>query len=490
MTVLRAASATDAGKVRPNNQDSALVGDMLVAVADGMGGHAAGEVAAEIAVVELKEAFAAKPTLAGLVAATERANRIIFNKGETDAQLHGMGTTLTAVAVVPVRGGDAIGIVNVGDSRAYLFDKGKLEQLTEDHSLVEEMVRRGDLSESEAAVHPHRHILTRALGIDTGVEVDSWQIKPRANMRILLCSDGLTNECTDDEIAAILGDHGDVQEAAQALVDQALRHGGNDNITVVVADVDTENVAPLNEATDSAIDAPQDPTGPSGTTAESAELLLGSAMPTTAVLSASPSAAKTAPTPVPPSSTVATVPTSPPNTGKVPVVRPTGAINRRLQIWRNLSRDDPSTVYVPNGPMFTPRVVFFVIAMLLVVGSAVGFVVWFDRATYFVGVKDGNIAIFNGRPNNLLWMHPTVVETTSVTTNEVLPSSLTILRSGILESSFADAKKVVTNLSTEGSAFGVAPTTTTTAPVVTTTTIVATTTTTTPAKTTKTKAAA
>ncbi|MHB1784297.1 MAG: Stp1/IreP family PP2C-type Ser/Thr phosphatase, partial [Acidimicrobiales bacterium] len=248
MTAFRAATATDAGRVRSSNQDMSLATSDLVAVADGMGGHVGGEVAARLAIETLQRSFATSKSASGLVAATSRANRAVYDESERQATLRGMGTTLTAAALVRSGRHERIAVANVGDSRAYVLRGGELVQLTEDHSLVEEMVRNGELTPSEAAVHPHRHILTRALGIDGSVKVDSWEVDPVPGTRLLLCSDGLTNECSDAEIAATLAAEPDPEAAALRLVALAVAHGGSDNVTVVVADVDPDAASPAGSA--------------------------------------------------------------------------------------------------------------------------------------------------------------------------------------------------------------------------------------------------
>ena len=165
------------------------------------------------------------------------ANRVVFEHSLDNPDLRGMGTTMTAAALVNEDGRDVIALVNVGDSRSYRFHDGELVQITVDHSLAEEMVRSGEISESEAAVHPHRHILTRALGVSDDVAVDLWRIQPSRGDRFLLCSDGLTNELELPQISEVLATVPDPQVAADLLVRAARTHGGSDNITVVVVDV-------------------------------------------------------------------------------------------------------------------------------------------------------------------------------------------------------------------------------------------------------------
>ena len=165
MTLLRSGSATDTGLVRSVNQDLAVETSNLFAVADGMGGHAGGEVAARLAVDALSVAFGRQPTGSGLSEAVSEANAVVWQRSQENPELRGMGTTLTAVALVNEDGQDVLALVNVGDSRSYRFHEGELTQITTDHSLAEEMVRTGELTSAEASVHPHRHILTRALGV-------------------------------------------------------------------------------------------------------------------------------------------------------------------------------------------------------------------------------------------------------------------------------------------------------------------------------------
>ncbi len=243
MTELKSAMATDAGRVRTVNEDRAVVDDGFVAVADGMGGHVGGEVAAELAVDSVEQAFESDPSAEGLIQAAKHANSDVYRRGLKERALRGMGTTLTAAALVDASAEPKVAVINVGDSRAYLYSGGRLTRLTEDHSLVEEMVRRGELSEDDAMAHPHRHILTRVIGVEPEVDIDAWTIEVRDGDRLLLCSDGLTNECKDAEIAQLLHDHADPESAVHALVDRALRNGGSDNVTVVVSNVIVTNGA-------------------------------------------------------------------------------------------------------------------------------------------------------------------------------------------------------------------------------------------------------
>src|SRR3954451_21415837 len=238
MTALRYGSATDVGRGRSNNEDSYVVAEPLFAVADGMGGHAAGEVASQEAVEVLKGEFeAGSATVDSLVHAVAEANRAVWGRAADDTDLRGMGTTVTAVALVVEDGEEHLAIANVGDSRAYLLRGGEMEQLTDDHSVAEQMVREGQLLPEEAALHPQRHVLTRVLGMAPDIPVDCYPILPYKGDRILLCPGVQLNEVPDTQLASLLRRRAEPGEAAAELVQMARENGGHDNITVVVIDV-------------------------------------------------------------------------------------------------------------------------------------------------------------------------------------------------------------------------------------------------------------
>ncbi len=222
--------------VRESNQDSGLAMPHLVVVADGMGGHRGGETASRIAVDVMRE-LGPPDTIDDLVAGVVAANAAVYGTARTDSRLDGMGTTLTAIAVVATGDRAVIGVVNVGDSRTYLFHDGELRALTDDHSMVAALLRDGQITETEALRHPHRNILTRALGVDPEVEVDAWEVEPAAGDRLVLCSDGLINEVGDDQIAGVLRRLADPDEAAAELVRLANEGGGRDNVTVAVVEL-------------------------------------------------------------------------------------------------------------------------------------------------------------------------------------------------------------------------------------------------------------
>ncbi|HJR24186.1 MAG TPA: Stp1/IreP family PP2C-type Ser/Thr phosphatase, partial [Acidimicrobiales bacterium] len=238
---VRVGALTDTGRVRTINQDAYLVLEDLglYAVADGMGGHQGGEVASQLAIEGLRSAYVDQAADA-LADAIAEANDRIYEAGSADPNLAGMGTTVVAAVVLDGEqpdGVDQLLVANVGDSRAYLFRDGDLTQLTEDHSMVADLLREGRISEEEAEVHPQRNIVTRVLGVYDQVEIDFWPVDAVAGDRVVLCSDGLFNEVTDDQITSVLRRLADPQEAAAELVRRANEGGGRDNITVVLLDV-------------------------------------------------------------------------------------------------------------------------------------------------------------------------------------------------------------------------------------------------------------
>ena len=443
MTLLRSGSATDTGLVRSINQDLAVETGTLFAVADGMGGHAGGEVAARLAVDTLTVAFGAKPTGVGLSEAVTEANRVVFEHSLDNADLRGMGTTMTAAALVNEVGKDVIALVNVGDSRSYRFHDGLLSQITVDHSLAEEMVRAGEISEAEAAVHPHRHILTRALGVSEDVVVDLWRIQPSRGDRFLLCSDGLTNELEPPQITEVLATVPDPQIAADLLVRAARTHGGSDNITVVVVDVvvgedaqaDMPAVAAV--AADFSSPAPED-----GAPAEPLADLDSDADEAVAVLSG--------PEPLRPS------------------------FRSRWRVRRKRRRA------ARGRRLITVRTLLFAVILVGILYAAFYAVRWYDTNAYYVQVNNNELMIYHGRVGGGVLYKPVRVERTGVTTADVPAYSLAQLQAGVQEDSLKAAQAYVANLALTQRqascvqnplAFGCpATTTTTTAPLGATTT--------------------
>ncbi|WP_406678244.1 Stp1/IreP family PP2C-type Ser/Thr phosphatase [Moorella sp. ACPs] len=233
---MRAEALSHTGLVRPGNEDY-FISDVergLFAVADGMGGHQAGEVASHLALRALEDRLFNGPAgepLSRLLGAAEFANEIVYRCSLASQERAGMGTTLTAIWIVGSKGF----LVHIGDSRAYLLRDGQLQVLTNDHSYVGELVRSGGLTAEEARLHPRRNILTRALGTGGTVNIDSREIELKPGDRLLLCTDGLYEVISDEELAEIVNHHQELGEAARELLRLALERGGPDNVTVVLA---------------------------------------------------------------------------------------------------------------------------------------------------------------------------------------------------------------------------------------------------------------
>ena len=397
------AAASHTGQVRANNQDSAVAEPGLFAVADGMGGHAAGEVASQVAI----EALRASAPVDGLPEAVRAANRAVIERASKDPALRGMGTTVCALTLVD----DRIVIVNVGDSRAYLFRDGELNQVTEDHNLVAELERDGRISAEEAKVHPQRNIITRVLGNDHDVVVDEFPVDPFRGDRYLLCSDGLFNEVDDDAIAALLRAERDPQRAADELVRIANAGGGRDNVTVVVVDVldDGDKAraasAALAGAAATSISQPIQP-------AESDKTLAHDVLPA----------------------------------GEPIVIEPH---RPRRVTWRSS---------------------LFMLAVLLVLGLIVASVWWFGRNTYFVGVDGDDVAIYRGRPGGLLWIDPTLEQATGVGLDEIPEANHAAVRAGREFTTLDDAEAYVERINERWREDNAPPPTTTTTSTTSTTT--------------------
>lgn len=231
------AGLSDVGRVRTHNEDAVLLSPPLYAVADGLGGHQAGEIASTLAIEALMEAAPRRADAKALGRAARAANKVVLDAAREGHGRAGMGTTLTAAIVEGTR----IAVAHVGDSRAYLYHSGVLEPITYDHSMVADMVRQGTLSEEEARVHPNRSIITRALGSDPNMYADTFEVTASPGDRLLLCSDGLTAMLRDAQIADVLGSYRDPGATVRGLVDAANAAGGQDNISVVVVDITADD---------------------------------------------------------------------------------------------------------------------------------------------------------------------------------------------------------------------------------------------------------
>lgn len=430
MTRFRWGAVSDTGQVRSDNEDSSLVApdrDLFV-VADGMGGHQGGGVASSLAVTALREHYADRTTEA-LVEGVKLANRVVHDRAIDDPELRGMGTTLCAVALVESDGEELLAVVNVGDSRVYRLQGDELLQVSEDHSLVEQMVREGRLTHAEAASHPQRNIVTRALGIETALDVDWWEVLPTAGDRWLLCSDGLFGEVDDDRIASVLRRLDDPEDAARELVRLANDGGGRDNITVLVLDVvdDGDRAANASKALVGAGAA-------AGVGRPEPDVAgFGDAEPTT---------------------------TNPVVGGADDDAEAPEAHGRR----RRGRRHDGGAAQEPRSRRFTWRVALFSLLVLATLGAAAGAVGWYARNTYYVALNDDEVTIFQGRPDGVLWFDPTVAERTGIPSDDVPEAVVGDLEAGRDQATLEDAQRYVSNLEDQIEELEPEPTTTTTAP--------------------------
>jgi PPM family protein phosphatase len=415
------------GQLRTKNEDCALVSERVVAIADGMGGPPGGDVASLVAVEALRAAIT-DPQIDTLADAFQWANAQVWERA-ADRDLRGMGTTMAALALVH-DGADGepprLAIANVGDSRIYLLRDGELELRTQDHSLVEEMVRDGRLTAEEAQAHGQRNIVTRAIGIGPTVEVDSWEFEPDTGDRYLLCSDGLFNEVDPQRIAATLRRLADPDEAASELVALANQAGGRDNITCVVVDI--VDGAPAGRGAGSFGDRVLVPR------ADAVQDLAG-------FQSASGDAGTD------------------------------DEYYDREAIWES-DPDDRDRSMLPateaadrdrRPRLVTWRAGLFVLAIIAVFAVAAAAVVWYGRGGYFIDIDEsGEVAVFQGRPGGILWFDPTFVESTGVDADDLTP----VLRSSVEErpqfATFDDARRYLANLAEQLDRARPAPTTTTT----------------------------
>jgi serine/threonine protein phosphatase PrpC len=374
--VLRVAeqyAGTDTGRQRRANEDSLLARAPLFVVADGMGGAQAGEVASRLAVESFQGGLhdASEPESA-LATLARDANSRIHELSHSHAEQAGMGTTLTAVYV----GERDVSIAHVGDSRAYRFRDGELLRLTDDHSLVDELLRQGRLTPEEAVEHPQRSVITRALGPEGAVEVDTRSYSARDGDVYLLCSDGLTTMVAEDRLAELLGAHESLRDKGEALIAAANEAGGRDNITVVLLRLEEldASAAPLTEEAPAVQPASVSPAlaaaGPAAAPADTtvATASAASAPPDTTVATASAASAPPADRPV-----VARRPRRPSPNGK-------GSARRRVGLRR------AATLAV-------------VVAILAVIGAGAYVAL---QSVYFIGTNDrGLVTVFRGVPFRL-----------------------------------------------------------------------------------------
>ena len=446
MTRFNYGSVSDLGRVRAVNQDAALVADDLFVVADGMGGHRGGEVASEIAVTVMGNEVV-EPTVDALVAAVISANRKINNRSRDEAELSGMGTTVTAMALISDDEGERLGVVNVGDSRTYVVDQDELIQLTDDHSLVGEMLRSGQLTKEEALDHPQRNILTRALGVDSEVEVDWFEIQIREGDRFLLCTDGLFNEVSEDQIASVLRRLADPDEAAQELVRLAVEHGGRDNITVVIVDVEEgagdEGKGVVGSRITRRSGVEPDPAG----FASAAALDVAAA---DAVADGSITDDAASDDEAHGEGEVGD--SQGDTTGDGTEAKPEPEV-AQLASGRPLIPPEPS-VRKTRRARFTWRVLAMILVLALIGGIAALALSVFSGGSYFVGFDGDEVAIFRGRPGGVLWIEPTLEETTGLCRNEIGVSWLTPIEEGIEYGTVEEAETLIDTISRQAAEAG------------------------------------
>jgi PPM family protein phosphatase len=381
------AAATDVGRMRKNNEDSYLSSQPVAAVADGMGGHSAGEVASAIAIEELA-ALRDRGPWEHETAATDdfkqailRANRRIREMAARDRRLNGMGTTLVAL----LEDGDMVHVANVGDSRGYLLRQGELSQVTVDHSLVQELVDEGRLSPEDAERHPQRSVITRALGIDREVEFDLFTYKLQVGDRLLLCSDGLSDVVEPAQIRKVLLRVPNAQRAARELVTVANEQGGPDNITVIVVD-----------AVDESAPVPDDGGETTG------DLAAGSA------------------------------------TGALPAVAGDGeATGRRGGRAARAAKDRSLVMHRRLQRVLVAGIVVLVVAAL--------FLAWrsFLLSRYWVGFDGDSVAVFQGVPGDVAGLRfSRLVERSPVTRAQVPAAYATRLEDGVTADDLADARSI------------------------------------------------
>ena len=458
MVTLRWGSATDPGRIRPDNEDNLLVAPRVFAVADGMGGHRAGEVASELA-VELLRARLSEPGagLDDVLAAIAEANGDIYRAALDNPAQQGMGTTVTALIVISDTQGDGpttadleaedgggdetpadeaelFALVNVGDSRTYLLRHGRLRRVTVDHSYVQELVTTGHITDDEARTHPRRNIVTRALGIDPSVRVDAWTLPIVRGDRFVLCSDGLVDEVHDDAISDVLTTIADAQRAADELVALANREGGRDNVTVVVVDV-LDGAEPPDPETELDLEPAWQPGATASTwTVDDPEFQATEFQDLAELVAAAPAAA-------PPAR-----PSAPDTDAAAVASEPRPRRKRRL------------------AGFLGGLGVLAVLILAFVITAA-----WARRG-YFVAFNDDDaVVIYRGQPDGFLWFEPTEEAPTVFTRIQLDDASITRVEREPEFSSRSNADQFV--------AEQLQATTTTTSTTTTTTTVPATTTT-------------
>ncbi|MEM9038059.1 MAG: Stp1/IreP family PP2C-type Ser/Thr phosphatase [Actinomycetota bacterium] len=413
--VFRWGASTHAGRVRAANQDSVFAQAPLFIVADGMGGHRAGETASRLTVESLSASTF--DDLDGFVEAVRETNRYVHQSASDDSELQGMGTTVTAMRIA---GSHEAALINVGDSRAYRLRGETFERLTEDHSYVGALLREGSISEQEAEMHPYRNMLTRAIGIEPEVEVDSWSLELEAGDRYLLCSDGLINELQDDQVQAALRRLADPGDAARELVRLANDRGGRDNITVVVVDV----VADDGEATAQVAVVGDDAAPPAEEDLDPTEQLPALDGPD-------------APPPPSPFADTATVTDTQPFADLA---------DERAGVAPPAGDDGPAE---PTTPLLTWRLLGFVVLVIVAIFGAIAAVGFWARSGAHLDFAGDEVVIFEGKSGSVLWFEPTLVERTAIFRDELPEAIVEDIDGGREVGSLGEARDIVADLRAE-----------------------------------------
>lgn len=426
---LRFAAGSHKGMIREGNEDSGYAGPRLLAIADGMGGQAAGEVASSEVIstlVQLDDDVPGSDILTSLATAVQQANDQLRVMVEEDPQLEGMGTTLTALLWT----GQRLGLVHVGDSRAYLLRDGVLTQITQDHTWVQRLVDEGRITEEEATTHPQRSLLMRALGSGDHVEPDLSIREVRAGDRYLICSDGLSGVVSHQTMEETLASYQGPQETIQELIQLALRGGGPDNITCIVADVlDVDN-------NDTLAGRLNDTPVVVGAVAENQAVLNdGGAMQTPAGRAAGLGR------PVPPPSGGF----GPPGSGDSGYGSlPDGSYD---------SYTDDDLAKPRGGRKWLKRSVFTVLILGVIGGGLYGGYRW-TQTQFYVGAQNENVALFRGISQDLAWISLSEVEKNhpEIELKYLPPYQRKQVEATIAEGSITDARKKVDELAAQASA--------------------------------------
>ena len=388
--------SSDRGMVRGLNQDSVMANGSVFAVADGMGGHVGGEIASRIAIDQI-EAHEKDQASGWFDSVFADANAAILREAQRASELHGMGTTLTAAYFHGSEEEPFFTVQSIGDSRAYLWTEGILHQITDDHTYVRELIRNGSISEDEGLHHRGRHILTRALGREESLEVDTFTVRVQGGDRLLLCSDGLYNHVTDSTLGSILGSDLSGQEMADKLVNLANEDGGSDNISVIVVRIFSDGEG-------------------EGLHRRSAQHLLGE-------------------------SGGRSEPTSSGVSGKVRV-NPIA----RGPVLASIPRPLDRKAVGGRAKIVTVRVVSFM-TVLLLFALAVGLLVNdYAHHAYFVDIKGDHVVIYQGHPGGVLWFQPKLVVTTALSTSSLNQAQVSVLRAKVEEPTLAAAQTYLRNL--------------------------------------------